>query len=34
VTEVPYEEKWIDFGGGTKLKIADGDVEVKNWKVT
>ncbi len=34
ISEVPYEETWIEFDKGTKLKIADWDVEVKNWKVT
>ena len=33
ISEVPYKETRIDFGGDTKLKIADWDVEVKNWKV-
>ena len=33
VNEVPYEETWISFGSDTRLKIADWDVEVKNWKV-
>ena len=33
IDEVPYKETWINFGTDTKLKIADWDVEVKNWKV-
>ena len=33
ISEIPYKETRIDFGGDTKLKIADWDVEVKNWKV-
>ena len=34
VDSVPYEETRIDFGNSTRLKIADWDEEVKNWKVT
>ena len=34
VSNIPYEETRLDFGDNTKLKIADWDVEVKNWKVT
>ena len=33
VEEIPYEETWLDFDRGTKLKIADVNQEVKNWKV-
>ena len=33
VSKVPYEETRIDFWDNTILKIADWDVEVKNWKV-
>ena len=33
ISEIPYEETWVSFGADTKLKIADWDVEVKNWKV-
>ena len=34
VDSVPYEETRLSFDKETKLKIADWDVEVKNWKVT
>ena len=34
LSEIPYEETRVEFDKGTKLKIADWDVEVKNWKVT
>lgn len=33
IREIPYEETWIAFDSDTKLKIADWDQEVKNWKV-
>ena len=34
IDKIPYEETWLEFTKDTKLKIADWDVEVKNWKVT
>ena len=33
IKEIPYKETWIDFSSDIKLKIADWDQEVKNWKV-
>mgnify|MGYP002853791363 CR=1 FL=1 len=33
ISEIPHEETWIAFASDTKLKIADVDEEVKNWKV-
>ncbi len=33
IKEIPCKEVWIKFDSSTKLKIADGDQEVKNWKV-
>ncbi len=33
VTEIPYKETWLKFGGNLKLKIADLNKEVKNRKV-
>ena len=33
IKEIPYEEYWIEFDKDTKLKIADVNEEVKNWKV-
>ena len=33
VKEIPNQETWISFDGETKLKIADSDLEVKNWRV-
>jgi hypothetical protein len=33
IDNVPYEETWISFDGDTKLKIADVNSEVKNFKV-
>lgn len=33
IKEIPYEEKRIKFDSYTRLKIADWDQEVKNWKV-
>ena len=33
IKKIPYEETWIEFDKETKLKIADVDEEVKNWKV-
>jgi hypothetical protein len=32
--KIPYEETWLGFKGGLKLKIADKNCEVKNFKVT
>ena len=34
IDEIPYKETRLEFTKDTKLKIADWDVEVKNWKVT
>ena len=34
VTEIPFGEKWLSFGGDIQLKIADSNVEVKNRKVS
>ena len=33
VNSVPYKETRLEFDKRTKLKIADWDVEVKNWEV-
>lgn len=33
VSEIPYKETWLSFGQNVKLKIADWDLEVKNWVV-
>ncbi len=34
VSEIPYKETWLKFGGNLKLKIADWNLEVKNRKVS
>jgi hypothetical protein len=33
IENIPYEETWVSFDSDTKLKIADKNVEVKNFKV-
>ena len=33
IDKIPEEEFWINFDSDTKLKIADWNIEIKNWKV-